>query len=69
MVQRDRLVIRQLKKTSFGTIMATPSEKLAQSLEILHALQNANGEAAIRARDINILTFDFLLSGHKKGAN
>jgi fido (protein-threonine AMPylation protein) len=32
--------------------MATPPEKLAQSLEILHGLQNANGAAAIRARDI-----------------
>ena len=32
--------------------MATPSEKLAESLEILHGLQNANGAAAIRARDI-----------------
>lgn len=31
--------------------MATPSEKLAQSLEILHGLQNSNG-AAIRARDM-----------------
>ena len=33
--------------------MATPSEKLAQSLEILHGLQNANGAAAIRARDMS----------------
>ena len=32
--------------------MASPSEKLAQSLEILHRLQNANGAAAIRARDM-----------------
>jgi fido (protein-threonine AMPylation protein) len=32
--------------------MATPSEKLAQSLEILHGLQNANGAGAIRARDM-----------------
>jgi len=32
--------------------MATPPEKLAQSLEILHGLQNANGAAAIRARDL-----------------
>ncbi len=32
--------------------MATPSEKLAESLEMLHKLQNANGAAAIRARDI-----------------
>jgi hypothetical protein len=31
--------------------MASPSEKLAQSLEILHGLQNANG-AAIRAKDM-----------------
>ena len=33
--------------------MATPSEKLAQSLEVLHWLQNANGAAAIRARDMS----------------
>jgi len=32
--------------------MATPSEKLAQSLELLHKLQKANGAAAIRARDL-----------------
>src|SRR5579862_7085299 len=32
--------------------MATPSEKLAESLEILHGLQSANGAAAIRARDL-----------------
>jgi fido (protein-threonine AMPylation protein) len=32
--------------------MASPSEKLAQSLEILHRLQNANGAAAIRAKDM-----------------
>jgi fido (protein-threonine AMPylation protein) len=32
--------------------MASPSEKLAQSLEILHGLQNAQGAAAIRAKDI-----------------
>ena len=33
--------------------MASPSEKLANSLEILHSLQNANGAAAIRSRDIS----------------
>src|SRR5579862_9148139 len=32
--------------------MATPSEKLAESLEMLHGLQNANGAAAIRAHDL-----------------
>lgn len=32
--------------------MASPSEKLAQSLEILHGLQSANGAAAVRARDM-----------------
>ena len=32
--------------------MATPSEKLAESLEVLHKLQNANGADAIRARDL-----------------
>lgn len=32
--------------------MASPPEKLAASLQILHGLQNANGAAAIRARDM-----------------
>ncbi len=32
--------------------MPSPSEKLAQSLEILHRLQNIKGAAAIRARDM-----------------
>lgn len=32
--------------------MATPSEKLAESLEILHKLQNANGAAAIHTRKL-----------------
>jgi hypothetical protein len=32
--------------------MATPSKKLAQSLELLHKLQAAYGAAAIRARDL-----------------
>jgi fido (protein-threonine AMPylation protein) len=32
--------------------MATPPEKLAQSLELLHKLQTADGPAAIRARDL-----------------
>ena len=32
--------------------MASPSEKLAESLEVLHRLQNAGGGAAIRARDL-----------------
>jgi fido (protein-threonine AMPylation protein) len=32
--------------------MASPSEKLAESLEALHALQKAKGAAAIRARDM-----------------
>ena len=32
--------------------MASPSEKLAQSLEVLHRLQSAKGTAVIRARDM-----------------
>jgi fido (protein-threonine AMPylation protein) len=32
--------------------MAAPSEKLAESLEVLHKLQHASGAAAIRARDL-----------------
>jgi hypothetical protein len=35
--------------------MATPSEKLAQSLEALAKLQTAGGAVAIRARDLLIL--------------
>jgi len=30
--------------------MGTPSEKLAEPLELLHELQNGNGAAAIRAK-------------------
>jgi len=33
--------------------MATPSEKLAQSLEVLHKLQNESGVGAIRSRDLS----------------
>lgn len=33
--------------------MATPSEKLAESLELLHKLQHANGAAAIRAKEMS----------------
>lgn len=32
--------------------MASPSEKLAKSLELLHKLQNSHGAAAIRAKDM-----------------
>lgn len=32
--------------------MATPSEKLAESLQRLHKLQNINGKAAIRSKDM-----------------
>lgn len=32
--------------------MPTPSEKLAESLEMLHGLHSANGAAAIRSRDL-----------------
>ncbi len=32
--------------------MASPSEKLAQSLEVLHRLQDASGAGAIRAKDM-----------------
>src|ERR1035441_2132791 len=33
--------------------MPAPSEKLAQSLEILHKLQNSSGVGAIRSRDLS----------------
>jgi len=33
--------------------MATPSEKLAQSLEVLAALETSDGKAALRARDLS----------------
>jgi len=61
-IQRNRLIsaqhikliyVRQQKLTRGWTPMASPSEKLAQSLDILHGLQNANGAAAIRAKDIS----------------
>jgi len=42
--------------------MASPSEKLAQSLEILHGLQNPNGAAAIRARDMTRVHRERLLA-------
>ena len=42
----------QRNKLAIYSPMASPSEKLAQSLEILHGLQNANGAAAIRAKDM-----------------
>src|SRR3984885_15947279 len=41
--------------------MATPSEKLAESLEVLHGLQNANGASAIGARDITRIHRERLL--------
>ena len=43
--------------------MATPSEKLAQSLEVLHGLQNNEGIAVIRADEISRTHKDRLLSG------
>src|SRR5579864_2199837 len=33
--------------------MPAPSEKLAESLEILHKLQNSSGAGAIRSRDLS----------------
>jgi hypothetical protein len=54
--------------------MATPSEKLAESLEVLHKLQNADRAAAIRARDLTrthrerLLKNGFLKEVMKAGA-
>ena len=42
--------------------MASPSEKLAESLDILHGLQNANGAAAIRAKDMTRVHRERLLA-------
>ncbi len=42
--------------------MASPSEKLAESLEILHGLQNAKGAAAIRAKDMTRVHRERLLA-------
>jgi fido (protein-threonine AMPylation protein) len=42
--------------------MASPSKKLAESLEILHGLQNANGAAAIRAKDMTRVHRERLLA-------
>lgn len=42
--------------------MASPSGKLAESLEILHGLQNANGAAALRAKDMTRVHRERLLA-------
>ena len=42
--------------------MPAPSEKLAQSLEILHKLQNSSGVGAIRSRDLSRTHRERLLS-------
>ena len=46
--------------------MASPSEKLAESLEILHGLYNANGAAAIRVKDMTRVHRE-LQSGLRRG--
>ena len=46
--------------------MPTPSEKLAQSLEVLHALQNPNGAGAIRARDLSRTHRERLIANGRK---
>jgi hypothetical protein len=43
--------------------MATPPEKLAQSLEHLQKLQTGDGAAAIRARDLTRTHRERLLRG------
>src|ERR1700722_14335836 len=47
--QKPKLIQREQHLTN---VMASPSDKLAESLEALHALRNANDAAAIRARDM-----------------
>jgi hypothetical protein len=42
--------------------MPAPSEKLAQSLEILGKLHNSTGAAAIRARDLSRTAVRFLMN-------
>lgn len=50
-VRRDNLIF--VRRNNLRTArLATPSAKLAKSLELLHKLQNANGAAAIRAKDM-----------------
>src|ERR1700751_3697925 len=51
MVQHNRLITTQQNKLARQS-MASPSEKLAPSLEVRRGLQNANGAAAIRAKDM-----------------
>lgn len=58
--QRNKLKYTQQKKLNIvqrnklkTDPMSRSSEKLAQSLEVLHGLQNAHGAAAIRARDMS----------------
>src|SRR5512140_1800879 len=43
--------------------MPSPSKKLAESLEILHRLQSANGAAAVRAKDMTRTHRERLLAG------
>jgi hypothetical protein len=47
-----KLITARQRELARVTPMASPSQKLAQSLEILHGLQNVNGGAAIRAKDM-----------------
>ena len=49
--------------------MASPSEKLAKSLEVLHELQNSKGAAAIRAKDLTRTHRERLLAnGYLRGS-
>lgn len=43
--------------------MVSASEKLAQSLELLHRLQHANGASAVRAKDIRDLAHQYVNKG------
>lgn len=50
--------------------MATPSEKLAKSLEVLRALQDENGHAVIKANELSrthkarLLASGFIQANH-----
>jgi len=54
--------VRIVVQTNKGLYMATPSEKLAVSLEILRSLQDENGKAVIKAGELSRTHKDRLLA-------
>jgi len=52
MIQLNKLRTTQVDQQIKRKHMTTPSEKLAQSLEVLRKLQTTEGAAAIRSKDL-----------------